>query len=146
MRHAPRRRQAHPPAHGLDEPDGGTGDFWLRSDVGKLDRRKSDGSRSDADGGGADVAPAKVAVIDDLAVIDLDETAKLVRLPEAIALPNASKSTSRSGGGSSYGVTPSSNGIFAGPVIASDGIQDTAVTDDSKRWTDTAGSLAVSGA
>jgi hypothetical protein len=31
-------------------------------------------------------------------------------------------------------VTPSSNVIFDGPVMASDGIQDTAVTDDSMRW------------
>jgi hypothetical protein len=31
-------------------------------------------------------------------------------------------------------VIPMPNGTFDGPVIASDGIQEIAVTDDSKRW------------
>ena len=71
--------------------------------------------------------------VDDAPVLDLDERAQLVGFAEAIAGAERLEIVDPIGRWLVVCVTPNSNGIFAGPVIASDGIQEIAMTDDSKR-------------
>ena len=49
-----------------------------------MDRRKTDGGRTDADGRRADVPLAQVALPDDPSVLDLDERPELVGLAEPV--------------------------------------------------------------
>ena len=98
-----------------------------------MDRRKTDGGRTDTDGRGADVSLAEVAVPDDASVLDLDERPELVRLAEPVRSAQLLEVIQVVGRWRSQWVTPISNGTFEMPAIASEGIQEIAVTKDSIR-------------
>ena len=78
---------AHPTTDGLDEAHRGLADLRLRLDVRQVHGREADRGRANAHRGCADMPLSEVAAIDNLAVLDLDERAQLVRLPEAVRGP-----------------------------------------------------------
>jgi hypothetical protein len=70
----------------LDELDPAVADLRLGLQQRVLHRGEGDLARAELDAGDADAALAGVALVDDLAVIDLDPGLELVRLAEEIVL------------------------------------------------------------
>src|SRR5437773_9509523 len=60
------RREAHPPADGLDEANRGRPDDGLRADVGQMDGREPERRAADSDRRGTDMPLAAMTVADDL--------------------------------------------------------------------------------
>ena len=86
----------------------------------------------------ADEAAARKAVADDPAVLYVDPGLQVVGLSEAIVVTQPVRDRPLRVGraeAASYFPIPSSNGSFGIPSIASDGIHDIAVTEDSTRIT-----------
>src|SRR5215218_9352243 len=83
---APRRRGAGPAPGRLHEPDPAVAQLGPGPHVRERRGREGQVARAEAQGGGADVAVAGVAVVDDAAVLDLDPGPQLVGEPEAVGL------------------------------------------------------------
>src|SRR6185436_3276883 len=82
----PGRRQADPAPDGLREPDPPVADFRLGLDHRELHGRERHLLRPELRPL-ADPAPARLTVVDDLAPLDRDPGAKLVRLAERVLPP-----------------------------------------------------------
>src|SRR5205807_7931256 len=82
-----RRRQADATADGLREPDPAVTDFGLRLDHGELDGGERDLLRLEL-GPVTDQAPARLAIVDDLAALDVDPGAKLDGLSHPLTTPS----------------------------------------------------------
>ena len=82
--HPPRRREPHPAAGALHEPDPVRPDFGLGLEQWVADTRKGERLRADLHERRADERAAGVARVDDLALVDLDPGLQLVRFTEAV--------------------------------------------------------------
>src|SRR4026207_1839529 len=81
-----RRGRAALAAGGLAEPDPAVADFRLGLQERILHGGEGDLAPSELDPGDADPALPELAVVDDLAVVDLDPGLELVRLAEHVVL------------------------------------------------------------
>ena len=131
--HASRCRHSRSATRGLLEAHPAVADLGLVLDRGQRDRGDAELSRAELEASDSDVSAAQVTVARDLAVVtDLDERPQLVRLADASAsqrveiLDHVRRRVV---------VVDDADrgGIFGSPSTASDGIHETAVTDDSTR-------------